>query len=94
MNWYLIVFFLANGNWVEADLLEKEGWSPIVQESFQICSKKMKDANERFQKIAEFKNIEVDIKFNCECRENIINPDEINCKKRNWFQKTLDRFFD
>ena len=54
----------------------------------------MKDANERFQKIAEFKNIEVDIKFNCECRENIINPDEINCKKRNWFQKTLDRFFD
>lgn len=93
MNWFLVVYFLSNGNWIEADLLEKEGWSPIFQENYKICSKKMNDANERFEKIAEFKNIELDIKFNCECRQNINNPNKINCKKRNWFQKTFDKLF-
>ena len=93
MSWFLVVYFLVNGSWVEADLLEKEGWSPIHQENYEICIDKITKANERFEKIAEFKNIELDIKFNCECRQNINNPNKINCKKRNWFQKTFDRLF-
>ena len=92
MNWFLVVYFLINGAWVEADALGKEGWSPIIQTDYSICEKKIDEANERFKKIAEFKDIELDIKFKCECRINNEKPNQINCKERNWFQKIWDKF--
>mgnify|MGYP006142279527 CR=1 FL=1 len=90
MNWLLVVYFLTNGLWVEADILDKEGWSPIQQPSYSVCKKKIDEANERFEKIADLKNTKLDIKFECECRINAEKPNEINCKKRNWFQKIWD----
>tara|TARA_B100000686_G_scaffold334550_1_gene401965 strand:+ start:603 stop:893 length:291 start_codon:yes stop_codon:yes gene_type:complete len=90
MSWFLVVYFLVNGSWVEADLLEKEGWSPIHQENYEICIDKIKKANERFEKISEFKNVKLDIKFKCECRENQNNLDLIECKKSNWIKKFWD----
>ena len=91
MNWFLVVYFLVNDVWIEADTLEKEGWSAIQQPSFSICIEKMNETNERFIKIAEFKNIELDIKFECECRKNIEKPNTINCKERHWLQKFWDK---
>ena len=91
MNWFIVVYFLINGSWVEADKLNKEGWSPIIQSEYKICITKINESNNRFIKIAENRNIEVDIMFKCECRKNIEQPDEINCKPRNWFQKILDK---
>ena len=87
MNWFIVVYFLVNGSWIEADQLEKEGWSPISQSSYEVCIQKINESNNRFKKIAEYREIEVDIKFKCECRENKEKPNEINCKQRNWFQK-------
>ena len=92
MNWFIVVYFLVNGTWVEADLLNKEGWSPILQPNYEICIDKTNEANNRFIKIAEFKEIELDIKFKCECKKNIENLNEINCKERNWFQKIWDKW--
>ena len=43
--------------------------------------------------IAEYREIELDIKFKCECRENDGSKDIINCKERNWFQKIYDNLF-
>ena len=71
MNWFIVVYFLVNGSWIEADKLEKEGWSPIEQPSYEICIKKINESNERFIKIAEYREIELNIKFQCECRKNI-----------------------
>ena len=92
MNWFIVVYFLVNGSWVEADLIDKEGWSPSVQPHYEICIKRIKESNNRFKKIAEYREIEVDINFKCECRENIEQPYEINCKPRNWFQQLWDKF--
>ena len=91
MNWFIVVYFLINGSWIEADQLEKEGWSPIVQHNYEICIQKTNESNERFQKIADYREIKLDIKFKCECRKNLEQPNEINCKKRNWFQKIWDK---
>ena len=73
--------------------LEKEGWSPITQSSYEICIKKINESNNRFKKIAEYREIEVDINFKCECREDAEKTNEINCKPRNWFQKIYDKLF-
>ena len=93
MNWFIVVYFLVNGSWIEADQLEKEGWSPISQPSYEICIQKINESNNRFKKIAEYREIEADINFKCECRENIEQPNEINCKPRNWLQKIYDKLF-
>ena len=90
MNWFIVVYFLVNGSWVEADKLGKEGWSPIIQPNYEICIQKINESNKRFNKIAEFREIEVDINFKCECKKNIKQPNEINCKSRNWIQKIWD----
>ena len=90
MNWFIVVYFLISGAWVEADKLNKEGWSPIIQSKYKIFIEKINESNNRFIKIAEYRNVEVDIMFKCECRINIEQPNEINCKPRNWFQKILD----
>ena len=92
MNWFIVVYFLVNGSWVEADLIDKEGWSPSVQPHYEICIKRIKESNNRFKKIAEYREIEVDIYFKCECRENLEQPNQINCKPRNWFQQLWDKF--
>ena len=92
MEWFLVVYFLVNGSWIEADKINKEGWSPIVQPTYNVCIEKINDSNERFRKIADYREIEVDIKFKCECRENIEQSNEINCKTRNWFQQLWDKF--
>ena len=91
MEWFLVVYFLVNGSWIEADKINKEGWSPIVQPTYNVCIEKINDSNERFRKIADYREIEVDIKFKCECRKNLEQSDEINCKSRNWFQKIWDK---
>ena len=93
MNWFIVVYFLINGSWIEADQLKKEGWSPIVQPDYEICIQKINDSNKRFKKIADYRETELDIKFQCECRENIESPEIINCKERNWFQKIYDKLF-
>ena len=36
---------------------------------------------------------ELDIKFQCECRNNPENPKKINCKTKNWFQKFWNNLF-
>ena len=54
MNWFIVVYFLINGSWLEADQLKKEGWSPIVQPDYEICIQKINDSNERFKKIADY----------------------------------------
>ena len=43
MNWFIVVYFLINGSWLEADQLKKEGWSPIVQPDYEICIQKIND---------------------------------------------------
>ena len=93
MNWFLVVYFLVNGSWIEADQLSKEGWSPITQPSYEICIQKINESNTRFKKIADYREIELDIKMQCECRKNIESLDMINCKERNWFQKIYDKLF-
>ena len=93
MNWFIVVYFLVNGSWVDADKLNKEGWSPIIQPTYEICINKINESNIRFKKIADYREIDLDIKFQCECRKNIDNPKEINCKDRNWFQKIYDKLF-
>ena len=93
MNWFIVVYFLINGSWIEADQLDKEGWSPSVQPNYKTCIQKINDSNERFKKIADYREIEVDIKMQCECRKNIESPKIINCKERNWFQKIYDKLF-
>jgi len=90
MNWFIVVYFLVNGSWIEADKLDKEGWSPILQSDYKICVSKVKESNERFEKIAEYRKTELDIKFKCECRKNIEEQNLISCKPRNWLQKIWD----
>ena len=41
--------------------------------------------------IAEYREIELDIKFKCECRKNLEQNEIINCKPRNWFQKLWNK---
>ena len=91
MNWFIVVYFLVNGLWIEADQVGKEGWSPIIQPSYEICIKKINETNDRFKKIAEYREIDVDISFRCECRKNVEQPNKINCKPRNWLQQLLDK---
>ena len=43
--------------------------------------------------IAEYREIELDIKFKCECRKKNESKNIINCKERNWFQKIYDKLF-
>ena len=43
MNWFIVVYFLLNGTWIEADKLGKEGWSPITQANYEVCIKKIKN---------------------------------------------------
>ena len=93
MNWFIVVYFLVNGSWIEAEKLEKEGWSPIIQLSYEVCIDKINESNNRFKKIAEYREIEQDIKFKCECRINFENLKEINCKERNLFERLWDYFF-
>ena len=93
MNWFIVVYFFVSGSWVEADKIGKEGWSPIVQDSYYNCIEKINKSNNRFKKIAEYREIELDIKFTCECRKDIEDPKIINCKERNWFQKIYDKLF-
>ena len=61
---------------LKPDQLKKEGWSPILQPDYEICIQKINDSNERFKKIADYREIELDIKFQCECRENLDHPNE------------------
>ena len=91
MNWFLVVYFLVSGSWIEADQLGKEGWSPITQPNYKVCIQKINESNQRFKKIADYRETELDIKFKCECRKNLEQPNEINCKTRNWFQKIWDK---
>ena len=93
MNWFIVVYFFVNSNWIEADQLNKEGWSPSIQPNYETCIQKINDSNKRFKKIAEYREIELNIKMQCECRENIESTKIINCKKRNWFQKIYDKLF-
>ena len=93
MNWFIVVYFLVNGAWIEADKMGKEGWSPILQKDYYTCIEKINESNKRFQKIAEYREIELDIKFQCECKKNIENTEIINCKDRNWYQKIYDKLF-
>ena len=93
MNWFIVVYFLVNGSFVDADKLNKEGWSPIIQPTYEICINKINESNIRFKKIADYREVDLDIKFQCECRKNIDNPKETNCKDRNWFQKIYDKLF-
>ena len=93
MNWFIVVYFLVNGSWGHADKLDKEGWSPILQPTYEVCINKINEYNNRFKKIADYREIDLDIKFQCECRKNIDSPKEINCKARNWFQKIYDKLF-
>ena len=93
MEWFLVVYFLVNGSWIEADKINKEGWSPIVQPTYNICIEKINDSNERFRKIADYRETELDIKFKCECRKKNESKNIINCKERNWFQKIYDKLF-
>ena len=93
MEWFIVVYFLINGSWIEADKLNKEGWSPIVQPTYNVCIKKINDSNERFRKIADYRETELDIRFICECRKNIERKNIINCKERNWYQKIYDKLF-
>ena len=93
MSWFIVVYFLVNGSWIDTDKLNKEGWSPIIQPTYEICINKINESNIRFKKIADYREIDLDIKFQCECRKNIDNPKEINCKDRNWFQKIYDKLF-
>tara|TARA_Y100000590_G_scaffold30242_1_gene33613 strand:+ start:306 stop:596 length:291 start_codon:yes stop_codon:yes gene_type:complete len=93
MNWFIVVYFLVNGAWIEADKMGKEGWSPILQKDYYTCIEKINESNKRFQKIAEYREIELDIKFQCECKKNIENNEIINCKDRNWYQKIYDKLF-
>ena len=93
MNWFIVVYFFVSGSWVDAEKLDKEGWSPIIQPTYEICINKINESNIRFKKIADYREIDLDIKFQCECRKNIDNPKEINCKDRNWFQKIYDKLF-
>ena len=93
MEWFLVVYFLVNGSWIEADKINKEGWSPIVQPTYNVCIEKINDSNERFRKIADYRETELDIKFKCECRKKNESTNIINCKERNWFQKKYDKLF-
>ena len=93
MEWFLVVYFLVNGSWIEADKINKEGWSPIVQPTYNVCVEKINDSNERFRKIADYRETELDIKFICECRKKTESTNKINCKERNWFQKIYDKLF-
>ena len=93
MEWFLVVYFLVNGSWIEADKINKEGWSPIVQPTYNVCIEKINDSNERFRKIADYRETELDIKFKCECRKKNESTNIINCKERNWFQKIYDNLF-
>ena len=93
MEWFLVVYFLVNGSWIEADKINKEGWSPIVQPTYNVCIEKINDSNERFRKIADYRETELDIKFKCECRKKNESKNIINCKERNWFQKIYDNLF-
>ena len=93
MEWFLVVYFLVNGSWIEADKINKEGWSPIVQPTYNVCIEKINDSNERFRKIADYRETELDIKFKCECRKNNESTNIINCKERNRFQKIYDKLF-
>ena len=93
MEWFLVVYFLVNGSWIEADKINKEGWSPIVQTTYNVCIEKINDSNERFRKIADYRETELDIKFKCECRKKNESTNIINCKERNWFQKIYDKLF-
>ena len=82
MNWFIVVFFLVNGTWIEADQMGEHGWSPITQPNYKVCIQKINESNERFIKIADYREIEVDIKFECECRENLEKPREIHMSER------------
>ncbi len=93
MNWFIVVYFLVNGAWIEADKMGKEGWSPILQKDYYTCIEKINESNKRFQKIAEYREIELDIKFQCECKKDTENTKIINCKDRNWYQKIYDKLF-
>ena len=93
MNWFIVVYFFVSGSWVEADKIGKEGWSPIVQDSYYNCIEKINKSNNRFKKIAEYREIELDIKFACECRKNDLSSEKINCKDRNWLQNLYDKYF-
>ena len=55
MNWFIVVYFLVNGSWIEAEKLGKEGWSPILQPNFEVCIEKINETNNRFKKIAEYR---------------------------------------
>ena len=93
MEWFLVVYFLVNGSWIEADKINKEGWSPIAQPTYNVCIEKINDSNERFRKIADYRETELDIKFKCECRKNNESTNIINCKEGNRFQKIYDKLF-
>ena len=49
MNWFIVVYFLVNGAWIEADKMGKEGWSPILQKDYYTCIEKINESNKRFQ---------------------------------------------
>ena len=55
MNWFIVVYFLVSGSWIEADQLGKEGWSPITQPNYKVCIQKINESNERFKKIADYR---------------------------------------
>ena len=66
MKWFLVVYFLVNGEWVEAGKLNKEGWWAIEKESEKVCLEKMNFANYNLKRIADYRQIVPDVKFACE----------------------------
>ena len=66
MKWFLVVYFLVNGEWIEAGKLNKEGWWAVEKESKQTCLEKMNFANNNLKRIADYRQIVLDTKFECE----------------------------
>jgi len=71
--------------------LSAQGHSITVIDQSSEFIQKINESNERFKKIADYRETKLDIMFKCECRKNLEQPDEINCKTRNWFQKIWDK---
>ena len=45
MNWFIVVYFIVNGSWIEVDKLNKEGWSPIEQSNYNVCIEKINESD-------------------------------------------------
>jgi len=66
MKWFLVVYFLVNGEWIEAGKLNKEGWWAVEKENKEVCLEKMNFANYNLKRIADYRQIVSNVKFECE----------------------------